>query len=104
MRQVIEARERTADIEQSGSYGTDLLGLMMSAKNKRVGGKLQDVRMTTEEIIDECKTFYSKSYHALGGTRSGSKPVKLSSRINAPVHRINEVGDCHGNAIPRIRI
>jgi cytochrome P450 len=58
MRQVIEARERTADIEESGSYGTDLLGLMMSAKNKRVGGKLQDVRMTTEEIIDECKTFY----------------------------------------------
>ena len=32
MSQVIEARERTADIEQSGSYGTDLLGLMMSAK------------------------------------------------------------------------
>jgi len=58
MSQVIEARERTADIEESGSYGTDLLGLMMSAKNKRVGGKLQDVRMTTEEIIDECKTFY----------------------------------------------
>lgn len=56
--QVIEARERTANIEKSGNYGTDLLGIMMSAKDKQVGGNLRDVRMTTEEIIDECKTFY----------------------------------------------
>ena len=58
MRQVIEVRERTADIEKSGSYGTDLLGVMMSPKTKQAGNKLQDLRMTTEEIIDECKTFY----------------------------------------------
>jgi PHYB activation tagged suppressor 1 len=58
MMQVIEARERTANIEKSGNYGTDLLGIMMSAKDKQVGGNLRDVRMTTEEIIDECKTFY----------------------------------------------
>lgn len=50
--QVIGARERIAGKEKSGSYGADLLGLMMSAKNA------QDVRMTMEEIVDECKIFY----------------------------------------------
>jgi len=58
MRQVIEARERSANMEESGICGTDLLSLMISSRNKQLGGKLQDVRMTTEEIIDECKTFY----------------------------------------------
>jgi len=56
--QVIEARERIAGKEKSGSYGADLLGLMMSTKKIQVGGNVQDVRMTTEEIVDECKIFY----------------------------------------------
>jgi len=56
--QVIEARERIAGKEKSDSYGDDLLGLMMSAKKIQVGGIVQDVRMTTDEIIDECKIFY----------------------------------------------
>lgn len=56
--QVIEGRERSVSIEKSGSYGNDLLGLMMSTKKQQVGGNLQDVRMTKEEIVAECKTIY----------------------------------------------
>uniref|UniRef100_A0A0D6QRY3 Cytochrome P450 n=1 Tax=Araucaria cunninghamii TaxID=56994 RepID=A0A0D6QRY3_ARACU len=59
VRQVIESRNNIAAIEKSGCYGTDLLGLMMSASNENVGGNLKgNPRMTVEEIIDECKTFY----------------------------------------------
>lgn len=56
--QVIEGRERSVSIEKSGSYGNDLLGLMMSTKKQQVGSNLQDVRMTKEEIVAECKTIY----------------------------------------------
>nr|ATG29999.1 CYP866A17 [Taxus chinensis] len=59
LRQVIHAREKTAEIEKSGSYGTDLLGLLMSGNNEQVGGNLKSIAsLTIEEIIDECKTFY----------------------------------------------
>ena len=43
---VIEFREKTAAIEKFGSYGNDLLGIMMSPKKQQVGGILQDVQMT----------------------------------------------------------
>ena len=58
MKEVIECRERSTVIKKSGTYGNDLLGLMMSPKKQRVEGKLQDVRMTNEELIAECKTLY----------------------------------------------
>lgn len=56
--QVIEARERISGKENSGSYGADLLGLMMSKQVGDNGYNVQDVRMTLEEIVDECKIFY----------------------------------------------
>ena len=55
---VIEFRENTASIEKFGSYGNDLLDIMMSPKKQQVGGILQDVQMTKEEIAAECKTIY----------------------------------------------
>lgn len=64
MIEVIKRRERSVVIEKSGSYGNDLLGLMMSPKKQRVGGKLQDVCMTNEELVDECKTMYLAGHAA----------------------------------------
>ncbi|XP_059068916.1 cytochrome P450 734A1-like [Cryptomeria japonica] len=59
VRQVIDAREKTAGMEKTGSYGADLLGLMMSESKKQMGVNLKsNASLTTEEIIDECKTFY----------------------------------------------
>lgn len=58
-RQVIESRERTVRVGKSADYGTDLLGLMMNA-NKEQGEKGQkNIDMTTDEIIAECRTFYT---------------------------------------------
>ncbi|XP_057870247.2 cytochrome P450 734A1 [Cryptomeria japonica] len=59
LRQVIDAREKTVEMGKTGSYGADLLGLMMSESKKqgRVDVK-SNVSLSTEEIIDECKTFY----------------------------------------------
>ncbi|KAH9290056.1 hypothetical protein KI387_034173, partial [Taxus chinensis] len=59
LRQVIHVREKTAEIEKSGRYGTDLLGLLMSENKEQVGGNLKNIAsLTVEEVIDECKTFY----------------------------------------------
>ncbi|XP_057827275.2 cytochrome P450 734A1 [Cryptomeria japonica] len=59
IRQVIEGRERNASIENSSDYGTDLLGLMMNSNKKQGGGKLQNnMSMTIDEVIAECRTFY----------------------------------------------
>ncbi|XP_059068906.1 cytochrome P450 734A1-like [Cryptomeria japonica] len=59
LRQVIDAREKTAEMERTGSYGADLLGLMMSESKEqgRINAK-SNASLSTEEIIDECKTFY----------------------------------------------
>ncbi|XP_059069037.1 cytochrome P450 CYP72A616-like isoform X2 [Cryptomeria japonica] len=59
LRQIIDARERTDITEKSGGYGADLLGLMMSESKEqgRVNVK-SNGSLSTEEIIDECKTFY----------------------------------------------
>ncbi|XP_057870268.2 cytochrome P450 734A1 [Cryptomeria japonica] len=59
VRQVIDAREKTAITEKNGRYGADLLGLMMSESKKQVGvNGNSNAGLCTEEIIDECKTFY----------------------------------------------
>ncbi|XP_059069195.1 cytochrome P450 CYP72A616-like [Cryptomeria japonica] len=59
LRQIIDARERTDITEKSGGYGADLLGLMMSESKEqgRVNVK-SNGSLSTEDIIDECKTFY----------------------------------------------
>ncbi|XP_059069036.1 cytochrome P450 CYP72A616-like isoform X2 [Cryptomeria japonica] len=58
-RQIIDGRERTAITEKSGRYGADLLGFMMSESKEqgRVNVK-SNGSLSTEEIIDELKTFY----------------------------------------------
>ncbi|XP_057870260.2 cytochrome P450 CYP72A616-like [Cryptomeria japonica] len=59
LRQIIDGRERTDITEKSGRYGADLLGFMMSESKEQ--GRV-DVKsngsLSTEEIIDELKTFY----------------------------------------------
>ncbi|XP_057870278.1 cytochrome P450 734A1-like [Cryptomeria japonica] len=59
LRQIIDAREKTAITEKTGGYGADLLGLMMSESKEQGRVNVQsNGGLSTEEIIDECKTFY----------------------------------------------
>ncbi|XP_059068901.1 LOW QUALITY PROTEIN: cytochrome P450 734A1 [Cryptomeria japonica] len=58
LRQVIDAREKTAGIEKTGSSGADLLGFMMSQNREQRSQCKTNASLSTEEIIDECKTFY----------------------------------------------
>lgn len=39
-------------------YGNDLLGIMMAANKKELGGNQKNLTLTTDEIMDECKTFF----------------------------------------------
>ncbi|GLJ51768.1 hypothetical protein SUGI_1100050 [Cryptomeria japonica] len=59
LRQVIDAREKTDGMKKTGSYGADLLGFMMSQSKDQMGvNGRSNGGLSTEEIIDECKTFY----------------------------------------------
>ncbi|GLJ51760.1 hypothetical protein SUGI_1099950 [Cryptomeria japonica] len=59
LRQIIDGRERTAVTEKSGRYGADLLGFMMSESKEQGRVNVQsNGSLSTEEIIDELKTFY----------------------------------------------
>jgi cytochrome P450 len=53
LRGIIEKRERT--IEDDGLFGNDLLGLMLQS-NKDT--ETPSLRMSTEDVIEECKLFY----------------------------------------------
>nr|ACN39923.1 unknown [Picea sitchensis] len=39
-------------------YGSDLLGIMMTANQKELGGSQRNLSMTIDEIMNECKTFF----------------------------------------------
>lgn len=56
---IIQSRlePRTTSRTQVG-YGSDLLGIMMTANQKELGGSQRDLSMTIDEIMDECKTFF----------------------------------------------
>ncbi|GLJ51793.1 hypothetical protein SUGI_1100410 [Cryptomeria japonica] len=59
LRQVIDAREKTVEVEKTGGYGANLLGSMMSeSKEQGRGNAKSNASLSTEEIIDQCKTFY----------------------------------------------
>lgn len=47
-------REREKVIKEEGNFGTDLLGLLVEAYND----KDEKNRLTLEEVVDNCKTFY----------------------------------------------
>jgi cytochrome P450 len=53
LRGIIEKRERA--IEEDGLSGDDLLGLMLQS-NKDT--ETSSMRMSTEDVIEECKLFY----------------------------------------------
>jgi cytochrome P450 len=53
LRGIIEKRERA--IEEDGLSGNDLLGLMLQS-NKDT--ETSSMRMSTEDVIEECKIFY----------------------------------------------
>ena len=39
-------------------YGSDLLGIVMTANQNELGGTQKDLSMAIDEIMDECKTFF----------------------------------------------
>ncbi|CAN6284589.1 unnamed protein product [Urochloa humidicola] len=56
---MMEARVAAAAASCSGGYGDDLLGLMLEAWSpERRQGSDATPTLTTEEVIDECKTFF----------------------------------------------
>jgi len=52
---LINKREECNRMGNSSGYGSDLLGLLVKAKH----ADNKDERVTLEDIIDECKTFYA---------------------------------------------
>ena len=53
LRGIIEKRERA--IENDGLSGNDLLGLMLQSNKD---SETPSMRMSTEDVIEECKLFY----------------------------------------------
>ncbi|KAJ6826795.1 cytochrome P450 72A15-like isoform X1 [Iris pallida] len=56
LRGIIEEREKA--IEKGTTDQEDLLGLLMESDSNERRGKSKNLRMTTEEVIQECKLFY----------------------------------------------
>ncbi|KAI5056431.1 hypothetical protein GOP47_0028249 [Adiantum capillus-veneris] len=59
LEQIIRRRLSLANENESDAFGSDLLGLMLSAlKEESRGNQKNLVTMSLQEIIDECKTFF----------------------------------------------
>ncbi|XP_057865299.2 cytochrome P450 CYP72A616 [Cryptomeria japonica] len=59
LRELIFNRKKNVEMKKRDSYGTDLLGLMMDAYKNELKDKNNFVRLSLEEMIDECKTFFT---------------------------------------------
>eukprot|EP00253_Pinus_taeda_P027601 PITA_27601 len=55
---IIQSRLEPRTTRGHVGYGSDLLGIMMTANKKELGGTQKDLVMTIDEIMDECKTFF----------------------------------------------
>ncbi|KAI5056430.1 hypothetical protein GOP47_0028248 [Adiantum capillus-veneris] len=59
LEQIIKRRLSLANESESDAFGSDLLGLMLSAlKEESQGNQKNLITMSLQEIIDECKTFF----------------------------------------------
>lgn len=58
LREIVEARRKSVSDGAAASYGSDLLGLMLAAEYSEPDRHGKTVRLTNEEVIDECKTFF----------------------------------------------
>ncbi|KAJ6832657.1 cytochrome P450 72A15-like isoform X1 [Iris pallida] len=56
LRSIIEKREKA--IQNGAAKHEDVLGLLMESNSNEQQGKSSHLRMTTEEVIEECKLFY----------------------------------------------
>lgn len=52
---IVKNREERKEMGEIDDYGDDLLGLLMSSAHHEVD---KEARITMEDVIDECKTFY----------------------------------------------
>jgi len=56
---IIQARLETKTTTGTHvGYGNDLLGIMLAANQKELGGSQRNLSMTIDEVMDECKTFF----------------------------------------------
>jgi hypothetical protein len=63
--ELVEARRQRIRIE-GGVYGFDLLGLMLEDEGK-AGGSGGPRRFTTQQMIDECRTFFFAGHETTAG-------------------------------------
>nr|CAB3500696.1 unnamed protein product [Digitaria exilis] len=60
---MMEARVAAAKVDRGGRYGDDLLGLMLEAwspERRQDAGSAGKTTLTTDEVIEECKTFFAE--------------------------------------------
>jgi cytochrome P450 len=69
LRGIIEKRERA--IEEDRLSGDDLLGLMLQSKKDT---ETSSMRMSTEDVIEECKLFYFAGMETTTGGKKAFNP------------------------------
>lgn len=69
MLEIVKKRERLSKAGEINSYGEDFLGLLLKAHYD----SNENVKLSIEEVLDECKTYYSAGH--------GSTSVFLSWTI-----------------------
>eukprot|EP00250_Pteridium_aquilinum_P005199 c15332_g1_i1 orf=2-1015(-) len=57
IREIIEDRKAAVQAGKKTSYGSDLLGLMLS-ESEKIGQDKKQPQLTMQQLVDECKTFF----------------------------------------------
>ena len=63
LHELVESRRKRIQSE-GGVYGSDLLGLILEEETK---GNTKGPKLTTQHVIDECKTFFFAGHETVAG-------------------------------------
>lgn len=98
LRDMIEKREKAI---RMGDVNDDLLGLLMESNSKQFEeqGNSKNVRMTTDEVIEECKLFYFAGQETTSVLLTWTM-VLLGMHPNWQVHAREEISQVFGTNKP----
>eukprot|EP00249_Psilotum_nudum_P002945 c16243_g1_i2 orf=55-1260(+) len=98
--EIIQERRDLMKVAKVASYGSDLLGLMLT-ENEAVHGNQIQPSLTTQELMDECKTFFFAGHETSAGVITWTM-ILLASNMTWQDRARKEILDVCQGGIPDV--
>lgn len=98
LREIIQERRELVKLGKRESYGNDLLGLMLAESD----GNPQQEKWSTQEVMDECKTFFFAGHETTAGLLTWAMLLLAANKEWQEKAREEVVEVCEGGLQPDV--